>query len=268
MQRLDRLLLKTETFSNFYTEEIKEIIHYLSIHKFFKNQMLMRKGDQGSYLGIILSGQVDIVDDNVILATCYPGDLLGEMALVRSEPRSADVIAVVDGEIAILAFEDIEILRDQHPHVAVKLINVLTSSTVKKLEASKQKNTHKYIALIADDSQSKDLIKFVIKYKDVFSNYPIVATFQTAKKLLIETGVDSNMIINSQKLLGGDQGIGSLVVAGNIKAVIYFREPLFLFSQENQFGLEALSRLCDLRKIPFATNLTTAEAVIDYLEKI
>ena len=169
--------------------------------------------------------------------------------------------------MAILAFEDIELLKTTKPHLAVKLIDVLTASTVEKIIELQNQEQPQYIAIIADNSQIKSLVDFAVKNKDFFDKFPIVATSTIASRLLSETGIDSDMIMHSQNLIGRHDAIGSFVVAGNIKAVIYFREPLFLFIKDNLFGVEALSRLCDLRKIPFATNSITAEAVVDYLER-
>lgn len=58
--------------------------------------------------------------------------------------------------------------------------------------------------------------------------------------------------------------MGSSIVSGNILALIYLRDSRSQTPQ--QINFEALFRFCDLNQVPFATNLTTAEAILYYLE--
>ena len=62
---------------------------------------------------------------------------------------------------------------------------------------------------------------------------------------------------------GGDQQIGALVAGGEVQAVIFLRDPLTAHPHEPD--VSALVRLCDVHNIPLATNLATAEAVVDFM---
>ena len=59
---------------------------------------------------------------------------------------------------------------------------------------------------------------------------------------------------------GGDLIIGGRVSEGTVKAVLFFRDPLT--AQPHEPDVSALMRVCDVHKIPLATNLATAEAVV------
>lgn len=85
------------------------------------------------FLCIVLHGAISIIDEGIELAIRSAGDLLGEMALIRSSPRMADVVATSPGEIASMQFGDIERFKVDHPGIAVKLVSILTESTLKKL---------------------------------------------------------------------------------------------------------------------------------------
>lgn len=46
----------------------------------------------GDVMYVILSGEVDIFANGLLIETLGPGDLLGEMALIDSKPRSASAL--------------------------------------------------------------------------------------------------------------------------------------------------------------------------------
>lgn len=264
MLNITNLLIQLNLFRGFHTEEVQIISHHISLQRFFQGQILMQKGQPGTYLGILLKGSVNAIDNHKVLTTRQAGELVGEMSLVRSEPRSADVVAVSDGEIAILTFDEIESLKRTHANIAIKLLRMLTESVVQILAAREQKDTTEYIALIADRAETSELVDFVTKNKLFFGDRAIAGPLELKEDLAQRAGIVLDKIIDSHRLIGNAQALGSLIVSGNIQAIIYLRDSLE--TTANQLDFESLSRLCDLNRIPFATNLATAEAILYYLE--
>jgi hypothetical protein len=64
-------------------------------------QILMRKGDRGDCYVLLESGEVAVTDGGRRLATCGAGQGVGEIALLRSVPRTASVVALAP----VTAFE-------------------------------------------------------------------------------------------------------------------------------------------------------------------
>lgn len=62
--------------------------------KIATNEYIIRKGESGDIFYIILEGEarVTLDDDNTVM-TYKAGDYFGELALLRNEPRAANVIA-------------------------------------------------------------------------------------------------------------------------------------------------------------------------------
>jgi CRP-like cAMP-binding protein len=95
-----------------------------------KDEILFKKGDEGNSLFIINSGRVKIVtqdsqDNEVVLNQAGAGEIIGEMALLDYEPRSAGVIALEETTIMELSREDfMEILAAQ-PELALSVIRGL-----------------------------------------------------------------------------------------------------------------------------------------------
>lgn len=115
------------------------------------------------------------------------------------------------------------------------------------------------IALIAHDRKKDEMVDFAKKHKDFFSNYELIATGTTGSRIVQATDLKVTRYLSGP--LGGDQQIGAEIALERIKAVFFFRDPLQ--SQPHEPDIQALVRLCDVHKIPCATNLATAELIIN-----
>ena len=119
-------------------------------------------------------------------------------------------------------------------------------------------------ALIAHDNMKDDMVLFAQKHREILSQFTLHATGTTGKRLIDETGLPVHRLQSGP--IGGDQQIGALIAAGQIHFVIFLRDPLT--AQPHEPDVQALLRLCDVHKIPFATNITTAEIMISYLNRL
>lgn len=118
------------------------------------------------------------------------------------------------------------------------------------------------IALIAHDKMKDQLVKFAVKYKDTLAKHSLFSTGTTGKRIMDVTGLEITRFLSGP--LGGDQQIGSLVAYEKIDLVIFMRDPLT--AQPHEPDVQALMRLCDVHKIPMATNITTAELLLRTME--
>ena len=97
-----------------------------------KDDILFQKGDEGSSLFVVISGRVKIVtqdveENEVILNKVGTGEIIGEMALLDYEPRSAGVVALEKTSVLELNREDfMEIMKGQ-PDLALSLIRNLSA---------------------------------------------------------------------------------------------------------------------------------------------
>ncbi len=119
------------------------------------------------------------------------------------------------------------------------------------------------IALIAHDKKKQDMIDLAVRYKDTLAKHELIATGTTGTLVMGETGLAIRRMKSGP--LGGDQQIGSMVADGLLDLVIFLRDPLT--SQPHEPDISALLRLCDVQGIPLATNLKSAEIMLDALNK-
>ena len=118
------------------------------------------------------------------------------------------------------------------------------------------------IALIAHDKKKDDMIALSIKYKDTLQDHDLFATGTTGTLVMGETGLKIKRMKSGP--LGGDQQIGSMVAEGKLDLIIFLRDPLT--SQPHEPDVSALLRLCDVQSIPLATNVKSAEIILDALK--
>ena len=118
------------------------------------------------------------------------------------------------------------------------------------------------IALIAHDKKKNDMIALAIKYKETLAPHDLCATGTTGTLVMGETGLKITRMKSGP--LGGDQQIGSMIAEGKLDLVIFLRDPLT--AQPHEPDVSALLRLCDVQNIPLATNVKSAEIMLDALQ--
>jgi methylglyoxal synthase len=119
------------------------------------------------------------------------------------------------------------------------------------------------VALIAHDDEKPKLIDLATEYQDTLESFDLIATGTTGKRVVEETGLDVDRKASGP--LGGDMMIGSEVAEGKVDAIIFLRDPLT--AQPHEPDISALLRICDVHDTPLATTRTSAEYVLDGLER-
>jgi methylglyoxal synthase len=123
--------------------------------------------------------------------------------------------------------------------------------------------SEKYVALLAHDSQAAALVELVASHKSFLMDCSTIATPSIHEMLKQQTEFEVTQQTPSIPI-GGYQTINRLITADKIAAVIFLRD--FLNAQVNQANDEAFSRSCNIHQVLFASNLSTADALLHYLQ--
>lgn len=118
------------------------------------------------------------------------------------------------------------------------------------------------IALIAHDKKKNDIIALAKKYRDVLAGHELYATGTTGTLIMGETGLSIHRMKSGP--LGGDQQIGAMLANGELHLIIFLRDPLT--AQPHEPDVSALLRLCDVQSIPLATNVSSAEIMLESMK--
>jgi methylglyoxal synthase len=119
------------------------------------------------------------------------------------------------------------------------------------------------IALIAHDAKKELMVQFCIAYCGILSRHNLCATGTTGKLVSEATGLNITRYMSGSQ--GGSQQIAARVACDEIDLLLYFRDPLTV--KTNEPNEADMLRLCDVRSIPVATNIATAEVLIHGLER-
>ena len=262
---IDTLMKKSVLREAFSMEEIKFFSKYMDFRSYKKEANIMTKGDPAVSLMFIMSGKVRVVSQDIQLAILQKGDMFGESMFSDAGSRIANVIAIEDTSTVVFTIEQYEKLVKDSPTIALKCKHLFESihrSHINKNDKFLYIDTTKYLALIAHNEMKDSLVDFVKKHIELINKFPLIATGTTGALLYKNTGLVPSRKVKSGPL-GGDQAIGSMISTDNIRAVLFFRDPLS--SHPHHADIEALGRLCDVYQIPFATNPSTAKAILTYL---
>lgn len=117
------------------------------------------------------------------------------------------------------------------------------------------------LALIAHDEKKPDIVEFARNRRADLERFELMATGTTGKRLQESTGLDIER--KQSGPFGGDMQIGAEIADETCDGVIFLRDPLT--AQPHEPDITALLRICDVHAIPLATNIASADAVLDEL---
>jgi CRP-like cAMP-binding protein len=110
------------------------LIDQLSAHaaskRIKRGTTIFSKGDQGTCLYAVCSGQVKITvpsgeGKDAVFNPIGSGQIFGEVALLDGGQRTADAVAVKDTELLVIDRRDFIPLVHREPEIAIKLIEIL-----------------------------------------------------------------------------------------------------------------------------------------------
>lgn len=103
---------------------VKRVLRRVSVSA---GTVLFRSGDEGDACYIVEAGslQVSTAIDGQELAVLGSGSVVGEIALLLDEPRSATVVARTDARLLELRRRDLDALLAEHPSLSVALSRAL-----------------------------------------------------------------------------------------------------------------------------------------------
>ena len=88
-------------------------------------KVLIRQGEVGDDLMVIVSGTVTVERDGAKINTLKPGEFFGEIALIDRGPRTATVTADAPCRLLVISHRDFHALMDEFPEAATEVLVTL-----------------------------------------------------------------------------------------------------------------------------------------------
>lgn len=76
-------------------DELTELARHSAVNVFSAGEQVMRAGEDGDSMVVVLEGRLDVLVEDRLVATLWPGECAGEMSLLTGSPRSATVTAAI-----------------------------------------------------------------------------------------------------------------------------------------------------------------------------
>lgn len=128
-------------------EDAREVVGYMRPHRVKAGDVVIREGDNdpNPFMALVLDGEVTVenssapAQDSMVVTVLGPGSLIGDMALIAGEPRSATCMAATDLAMAVLTREALERLIGRNPAVAARLLMAIAKRMADHLRDTNRK---------------------------------------------------------------------------------------------------------------------------------
>jgi len=119
-------LMRAPLLAGMATETRASIVTLFQPFSFDEGSPIVRAGDSGRYLGVLISGSAVVQarreERAFTVEFLEPGRIFGEIAFFDPQsPRTADIIGTAEGVAAMLAFQDYARLVEQESEAAAML---------------------------------------------------------------------------------------------------------------------------------------------------
>ena len=135
---LYQVLSKVPVFQELSRREFRRIQEVLHTRSYSLDEAIVREGDMGVGMYVVLSGQVSILHEEadgstVELATFGEGDFFGDQVLLDRSPRTASVVAREPTRVVGFFRPDLLQLIESHPRIGLKIVMQLSQMAAVRL---------------------------------------------------------------------------------------------------------------------------------------
>lgn len=130
MDEIYEIVHQIRLFDDFGIDEIRALCHYLHCYAAPRHYPLLKEGDSGDYMVLILTGAAEVrvhipgIGTEKI-AELAPGSTVGETSMVDGKPRFITCVATAPTDFAVLTRDALNQILMQAPRLGNKLLLTL-----------------------------------------------------------------------------------------------------------------------------------------------
>jgi len=138
VSRIYALVGHSQFFADFSYDDIKLLASYMDVYLVQPGQTVIREGDVGDYMLMIIDGDFDIFKKNLMgepqhITVVTPGMTLGEMSMIDGEPRFATCVAAKEATFGVLTRDSMVKIILEKPSVGAKILIKLVTLLSQRL---------------------------------------------------------------------------------------------------------------------------------------
>jgi len=127
VENVAKILSNFSMFQSLDQNQIEEIVTHIRLARFAKEEVIIRRGDPGKNLYIILTGKVEVLrEKNIRIAELGKGDVFGEMSLLSGDPVGADIKVIEDTKVIYLQSRSFRKILHKFPSLQLYLARLLS----------------------------------------------------------------------------------------------------------------------------------------------
>lgn len=124
-EKILTILARVEIFKSVPSNVLKELTHKMSLNFLEADQVIIRQGERGSSMFVVLKGDVKVHDKEYTIANLSEESFFGEFSLLDDEPRSLSVTTLVPSVVGNIQQADFYEILNQHPEITRDIIKVM-----------------------------------------------------------------------------------------------------------------------------------------------
>lgn len=109
---------------------------------FTPGQYIFKAGDRGDTMYVVIQGEVEILVGSTTVEIAGPGSIVGEMALIDNEPRSATVVAKTHCRLVSVDQGQFQYMVSEGPFFALQVMKVM-ADRLRKTNAKIRSKTNR-----------------------------------------------------------------------------------------------------------------------------
>jgi CRP-like cAMP-binding protein len=137
-EQIFSLVGDSQFFAEFNREDVDLLAGNMRVYHAEAGQTIIREGDIGDYMLLVIRGEVDIYKQNLmgekqLMTSVTPGMTLGEMSMIDGEPRFATCVALKETTFGVLTREEMVKIILEKPGLGSKILIKLVTMLSQRL---------------------------------------------------------------------------------------------------------------------------------------
>jgi CRP/FNR family cyclic AMP-dependent transcriptional regulator len=143
-EQIYSLVGRSQFFAEYSRDDIKLLAGFMRVYHAQPGQTIIREGDVGDHMLMIIRGEVDIYKKNLVgeqqhMTSVTPGMTLGEMSMIDGEPRFASCVALKETTFGVLTRDNMVKIILEKPSLGAKILIKLVTMLSQRLRQTSAK---------------------------------------------------------------------------------------------------------------------------------
>ena len=121
------LLNVVPLFAALHFDELFNVASKSSLDTYQENDSILTQGSVAKNLYIIISGDVEVIKDDMKINELSSGDFFGEIAIVAKTKRTATINATTNLSVLVFSEDSFNSLINEYPRISVQIMKEMTS---------------------------------------------------------------------------------------------------------------------------------------------